>query len=95
MGATNDDERELVDLLVDQVLHCMHSECTVSTDLLVDQVLHCMHSECTVSTDLLLHQVEFANVIVLNKMDLVSSQQAGVLESVLKHLNPHATIVRS
>ena len=45
--------------------------------------------------NLLTEQVEFANVIVLNKTDLVTEQTLGVLESALQKLNPDARIVRS
>jgi G3E family GTPase len=44
--------------------------------------------------DLLVDQVEFANVLVLSKLDLVSEEDAGALESMLRHLNPEARIVR-
>lgn len=45
--------------------------------------------------DLLTDQVEFANVIILNKTDLVSADQVGVLRTVLKNLNPGASIIES
>ena len=43
-------------------------------------------------TDLLIDQVEFANVIVLNKRDLVSNDQALEVQAILKALNPGASI---
>ncbi|MBX3226986.1 MAG: zinc metallochaperone GTPase ZigA [Labilithrix sp.] len=43
--------------------------------------------------DLLVEQVEFANVLVINKIDLVSSDDVARLEAMLRHLNPEATIV--
>lgn len=44
-------------------------------------------------TDLLIEQVEFADVIVLNKRDLVSDAQAHEVEGIIKALNPGAKIV--
>lgn len=44
---------------------------------------------------LLIEQAEFANVLVLNKIDLVSSEQLECLERILTRLNPGARIVKS
>lgn len=46
-------------------------------------------------TDLLIDQVEFANVIVINKTDLVDSAALEKLEGVLQHLNPEARLIRA
>ncbi|MEU5049215.1 GTP-binding protein [Streptomyces sp. NPDC021096] len=48
--------------------------------------------ERTVS-DLLVDQIEFADVIVLNKLDLVDAESAGRLRAALTRLNPPARIV--
>lgn len=45
--------------------------------------------------DLLIDQIEFANVIVLNKTDLVSREDVQELKGVLMKLNPEATIIES
>jgi G3E family GTPase len=45
--------------------------------------------------DLLIDQIEFANVILLNKVDLISPEDAKKLEGVLKKLNPEAKIIQT
>lgn len=45
--------------------------------------------------NLLVDQIEFANVILLNKIDLVDANVAGRIESLLQLLNPSARILRS
>lgn len=44
---------------------------------------------------LLTDQVEFANVIILNKTDLVPANDLGLLENILAKLNPEARIIRT
>jgi len=46
-------------------------------------------------SDLLIDQIEFANVLVLNKTDLVSDEELERLEGILKQLNPAAKQIRS
>ncbi len=45
--------------------------------------------------DLLVEQIEFANVLVLSKLDLISTTDAARLEGILRHLNPEARLVRA
>lgn len=45
--------------------------------------------------NLLVEQVEFANVVVLNKMDLVTQQESGKLRAIVEQLNPKAKILEA
>ncbi len=46
-------------------------------------------------TDLLIDQIEFADVIVLSKVDLTTEEKAAEVEAVIKALNPGAKIHRA
>ncbi len=43
--------------------------------------------------DLLVEQMEFANIIVVNKCDLVSEDQLDIVTRIIKALNPEARII--
>ncbi|WP_310591370.1 GTP-binding protein, partial [Klebsiella pneumoniae] len=45
--------------------------------------------------DLLIDQIEFCDVLVLNKVDLISEAQKEKLMAILRSLNPRARIVVS
>ena len=45
--------------------------------------------------DLMLDQIQFSDVLVLNKTDLVSEQTMTNLETIVKDLNPHAKLLKS
>lgn len=45
--------------------------------------------------DLLVEQIEFANVLVISKVDLVSPAEVERLTGMLRHLNPDARIVHA
>ncbi|OAK75502.1 GTP-binding protein [Lederbergia galactosidilytica] len=45
--------------------------------------------------DLLIDQIEFANVLVLNKIDLVTQEDVTELKAILQKLNPDAKIIES
>ncbi len=45
--------------------------------------------------ELLVDQVEFADVIVISKCDLAKPEDLGLLEAILRQLNPRAKLVRA
>jgi len=44
-------------------------------------------------SDLLAEQVEFANIVVINKIDLVTPEELAQVEGAVRHLNPEARIL--
>ena len=66
-----------------------------SNELLVDRKLTDMDGDFRTIVNLLTDQIEFANVIVLNKTDLVDAKTVGVLKASIQKLNPGARIITS
>ncbi len=66
-----------------------------SPETLMDRDLTDMEGDFRTIVNLLTDQVEFANVIILNKTDLVSADQLSVLKAVIQKLNPSARIIES
>ena len=66
-----------------------------SPETLMDRDLTDMEGDFRTIVNLLTDQIEFANVIVLNKTDLVSKEHLGVLRAAIHKLNPGAKIVES
>ncbi|QCR21610.1 GTP-binding protein [Pontibacter sp. SGAir0037] len=66
-----------------------------SIDTLQDRQMTDMDGDHRTIVNLLTDQVEFADIILLNKTDLVTPQQAGLMEAAIKKLNPQAKIIRS
>ncbi len=64
----------------------------VRGDLLVERDLEAVDGDERSISDLLVDQVEFADVLVLNKIDLVSPDGLGRVETVLRRLNPSARL---
>ncbi|QGQ26653.1 GTP-binding protein [Gimesia benthica] len=62
---------------------------------LVDRELGLSEDDRRNIVDLLIDQVEFANIILINKADLVSKQELEQLYAVIQHLNPKAQILES
>lgn len=66
-----------------------------SDELLLDRELTDDEYDSRTIVNLLTDQIEFANVILLNKTDLVSDETIGILEAAIKKLNPEAKLIRS
>jgi G3E family GTPase len=66
-----------------------------TNELLVDRKLTDMEGDVRTIVNLLTDQVEFANVIILNKTDLVDTKTVGLLEAAIQKLNPGAKIIQS
>ncbi|TVQ14024.1 MAG: GTP-binding protein [Bacteroidetes bacterium] len=66
-----------------------------SDELLHERELTDMEGDERTIVDLLTDQVEFANVIILNKTDLVTEDAIGLLKAAIQKLNPGAQIITS
>ena len=62
-------------------------------DTLVDRGWHEVEGDRRTVSHLLCDQLEFANLLLINKRDLVTDQQLGAVESFLRKINPQAEIV--
>jgi len=66
-----------------------------SSETLLDRKLADDDMDNRTIVNLLTDQIEFANVIVLNKADLVSEETIGTLEAAISKLNPGAKLIRT
>jgi G3E family GTPase len=66
-----------------------------SPDSLVDRSMGAYEGDERGVVDLLIDQVEFADVIVLNKTDLITTPELTKLTAILTKLNPRAKIMTS
>lgn len=66
-----------------------------TNELLADRELTEMEGDHRTIVNLLTDQVEFANVIILNKIDLVDKEVVGLLKASIQKLNPDAKIILS
>lgn len=66
-----------------------------TNELLVDRKLTDMEGDYRTIVNLLTDQIEFANVIILNKTDLVDAKTVGLLKASIQKLNPGAKILTS
>lgn len=56
---------------------------------------HDISPEDRTLSHLLIDQIQFADVIILNKCDLVTPEQRHDIEGIVRDLNPHAKIIHS
>ncbi|MBN8824336.1 MULTISPECIES: GTP-binding protein [unclassified Spirosoma] len=66
-----------------------------SVDTVYQRQLNDDASDTRTIVNLLTDQIEFANVIVLNKTDLLKPNQLGELKAILQKLNPNARLIES
>ncbi len=66
-----------------------------SPETLMDRDLTDMEDDYRTIVNLLTDQIEFANVIVLNKIDLVSKDHLGILKAAIQKLNPSSKIIET
>ncbi|GAA4823111.1 GTP-binding protein [Algivirga pacifica] len=66
-----------------------------SPETLMDRELTDIDGDYRTIVNLLTDQIEFANVIILNKTDLVSEEHLGLLKAAIHKLNPSARIITS
>lgn len=66
-----------------------------SAEKLADRALTDDADDTRTIVNLLTDQIEFADILVLNKVDLVDAETLGILRAALKKLNPGARIVEA
>lgn len=64
-----------------------------SGDTLLDRKEAAAADDVREIADLLIDQIEFADILVVNKLDLISAEKAEELKAVLRRLNPDARII--
>lgn len=66
-----------------------------SLDTLADRALGVDSTDERSIVDLLVDQIEFADVLLLNKIDLVSAEDLARVEGLLRRMNPRAKLIRT
>lgn len=66
-----------------------------SADALSDRKMALNDEDERDVSKLITDQIEFANVLVINKCDLLSDEQRGLLRAILKELNPTARVLET
>lgn len=66
-----------------------------TNELLIDRALSNLENDQRTIVNLLTDQIEFANIIILNKIDLITKSDLGLLKAVIHQLNPEAKLLES
>ncbi|MFF2289839.1 GTP-binding protein [Peribacillus butanolivorans] len=66
-----------------------------SGETLIDRMQATNEADQREVVDLLIDQIEFANVILLNKIDLMKAEEVAELNAVLQKINPDARIIET
>lgn len=66
-----------------------------SIKLLIERGWHTNIDDQRTISHLLCDQVEFANIIIVNKCDLMTVEEKGLVKCILKEMNPTATLIDS
>ena len=66
-----------------------------STDFLKDKGESLGEDDDRTLVDLLVEQIEFANVILLNKIDLISKAESKIVKAIIRGLNAKAKIIET
>lgn len=66
-----------------------------TNELLIDRALSNLENDQRTIVNLLTDQIEFANIIILNKTDLITKADLGLLKAVIHKLNPEARLLES
>lgn len=66
-----------------------------STDFLKDQGENLGEDDMRTVVSLMVEQIEFANVILLNKIDLTSTEELNIVKSIIRSLNAKAKIIET
>lgn len=67
----------------------------VRGESLAERNLEAAEGDARTIADLLIDQVEFADVLIISKSDLVSANALGTVEATVRRLNPKAKILRA
>ena len=97
LSLNDDDTEKLSGLCIDTMVTVVDAQNFLddfqSVDELQDRGLGSDNEDDRDIARVLIEQIEFANVILLNKTDLISEEEVGQLLAVLRKLNPEARVL--